>query len=322
MAEAGGKGLDPRLDDGMKSIAARMGEDLFALRRQEEDDRIAEACQFVSPKFTYLKFHVIRPFEFFLLKLFGLYRVGQRNFRDIHVVENTVRIDGLARELEGFTLMHLSDLHIDLDPSLADAIASAAGAVKCDACVMTGDYKNYTVGDPSEALAILEKLRGALPSPCFAVLGNHDTLDMVIPLEDAGYRVLLNESALLRRGSASVLIAGVDDPYIYQTHSIERAIAGAPKCDAKVLLAHSPVIRAEADKAGFDLMLCGHTHGGQVCLPGGHAILNNDRSPRRFISGRWKSGRLQGYTSRGTGGCGLPVRFFCPPEITLHRFVG
>lgn len=300
-------------------LARRMGEELYAKRRQGERDRIAEACRYVSPKFTYLKIHIIRPVEVAILKAAGFFRRGRRNFLDIRVVGNDIPVRGLPAALDGFSILQLSDLHIDIDPELADAVAKAVSGVRCDVCVLTGDYMNLTVGDPAQAIAMMSDLRLSLPSPAFAVLGNHDTLDMVAPLERAGYKLLMNEHAVVGRGGKQVVIAGVDDPYIYETHSIERALASAPAAAVRILLSHSPVIHAEAAAAGFDAMLCGHTHGGQICLPGGIAILNNDRARRRYISGRWTDGRLQGYTSRGTGGCGLPVRYFCPAEVTLHR---
>ena len=308
----------PARDD-QADIAARMGAELYALRRRREDDRVAEFCQYVSPKFTFIKIHFIRPVETFLLKATGLYRKGRREFHDFEVVENEIAIRGLPEGLDGFTLLQMSDLHIDIDSTLVETISAALSPLRYDACVLTGDYKNLTVGESDKAIALVARLRQAIAAPVYAVLGNHDTLDMVPPLESSGCRVLLNESVLLERGGGRLLLVGVDDPYIYKTHSIPNALAGAPEADARILVAHSPILFDEAASAGFDAYLCGHTHGGQVCLPNGYPILNNDRCPRRFISGRWTVDHLQGYTSRGTGGCGLPIRLHCRPEVTLHR---
>lgn len=301
------------------TIEERLGKETYAKRRREEDDRIAEFCQYVSPKFTYIKIHFIRPFEIFVMKLLGLYKKGYREFHDIQVAENEVPVANLPAELEGFTLMQMSDLHIDLDPTILSSIKTSLLGLRYDAAVLTGDYKNLTVGDWKDAVGLMTQLRQSITAPTYAVLGNHDTLDMVDPLEAAGYKVLLNESVILERAGKKILLAGVDDPYIYQTHDIPRALANAPAADAKILLAHAPTVYAEAANAAFDLMLCGHTHGGQVCLPNGAPICNHGRCPRRFVSGRWSYNNLVGYTSRGTGGCGVPIRFFCRPEITLHR---
>jgi predicted MPP superfamily phosphohydrolase len=303
-------------------LAERLGPELYALRRQEEDDRIAEFCQYVSPKFTYIKIHIIRPIEVFIMKLVGLYSKGRREFHNIEVVENDIVVPGLPAALDGYTILQLSDLHIDIDPALVETVSKAIAPLTYDACVLTGDYKNLTVGESAEAVALLSGLRPSIKSSVYGVLGNHDTLDMVAPLEKAGCRLLLNESVILERDGGRILLAGVDDPYIYKTHSIAKALADAPAADVRILLAHSPTILDEAEAAGFDAYLCGHTHGGQVCLPNGYPILCHERCPRRCISGRWSSGRLQGYTSRGTGGCGLPIRLFCRPEVTLHRLRG
>jgi len=68
----------------------------------------------------------------------------------------------------------------------------------------------------------------------------------------------------------------------------------------------------------FDLHLSGHTHGGQICLPGGIPLIRNGNCPKEMIAGAWRYGKMHGYTSRGTGCCGVAARFFCPPEITVH----
>jgi hypothetical protein len=84
-------------------------------------------------------------------------------------------------------------------------------------------------------------------------------------------------------------------------------------------LAHSPEPYRLAAHAGFDLMLSGHTHGGQICLPGGIALMTNADCPRRFCKGAWRYHTMQGYTSVGSGSSVVGVRFNCPPEMTLHQ---
>ena len=152
----------------------------------------------------------------------------------------------------------------------------------------------------------------------FAILGNHDFLEMVPGLEEIGLVVLLNESTWIERGGQRLWIAGIDDPHFYKTHDIERAGSEIPSGACAVLLSHSPETHAQAAEAGFQLQLSGHTHGGQICLPGGRALVVPCNVPKKFHAGRWTHGRLQGYTSRGTGACGVAARWNCPPEITLH----
>ena len=125
-------------------------------------------------------------------------------------------------------------------------------------------------------------------------------------------------AAVSTRHGARVHVAGVDDPHFFQTDDLERALAGRPDGAFSLLLSHSSLLHPRAEAAGVRLMLSGHTHGGQFCLPGGLSLLNNTRSPRRLLKGAWRHGNLHGYTSRGIGCTGLPLRFNCPPELVVH----
>lgn len=248
----------------------------------------------------------------------GLYGVGYRQFHDLKVSENTLELRRLPAEFDGFRILHLSDLHLDLDTSLTDTIIRALDGCRYDICVITGDYRNYTVGDPEPALHELSRLMEALPAPVYGVLGNHDNVETVPAMEAMGMRILLNESVAIKRGPKTMYLAGVDDPGIYRTHRLDRALRDIPQLSTVILLSHSPIIYREAAAAGVDLVLAGHLHGGQICLPGGGIILRNDRSPRRVASGEWSEKDTLGYTSRGTGACGVPLRLFCPPEAVVH----
>ncbi len=304
-----------------EEIARRMGRDLYERRLRMEDDRIAEFGQFLTTKFTFFKRNLIRPAQTALLKALGLWERGRRNFRDVRLERNEIPLPGLPAALDGFSILQLTDLHIDMDPAMADIVSDLVRDIRCDVCVLTGDYKNLTVGPEAESVRLMTGLIPRLPQPLFGVLGNHDYANMVLPFEKAGCRMLLNENAVLEQDGAKLLIAGVDDPSIYGTCDFDAALRGAPADAAvKILLAHSPTVFRQARDAGFDLLLAGHMHGGQVCLPGGRLLLRNDhfRCPRRLLKGAWEWEGLHGYTSRGTGGCGLPVRFNCPPEATLH----
>src|SRR5690606_31536466 len=109
------------------------------------------------------------------------------------------------------------------------------------------------------------------------------------------------------------------DPHYYRADNLEKAAAGLPDGAVTILLAHSPEIYRHAAYADFDLLLCGHTHGGQICLPGGRPIICNANSPRELCRGAWRYRDLQGYTSLGSGACMVDVRINCPPEITVHH---
>ena len=252
--------------------------------------------------------------------MLGIRELLRRRFLDVQVVRQEWRLRSLPAAFDGFRLLQLSDLHCDLDVELTPAVENLVQSTPHDAAVLTGDFRNGMDGDHGPCLRELARICAALAPVRFGILGNHDFLEMVPELEKIGLPVLLNESAALERDGARLWISGIDDPHFYKTHDIAKARAGIPSNECAILLSHSPETFAEAADAGFQLMLSGHTHGGQICLPGGHPIVVPCRVPRKFISGRWEHFGLQGYTSRGTGGCGIAARWNCPPEITLHIF--
>lgn len=253
------------------------------------------------------------------LKLSLLYGVGRRNALRIRLVENDVFIPRLPPAFDGFTLLHISDLHLDANEAFPAVLAERVQGLAYDACVLTGDFRYQTFGPIGPALDGLRRLRASLRNPVYAVLGNHDSVYMVPTIEDLGIRLLLNESVVLRRGEAQLQLAGVDDPHFFRADDLARACRDLDPRWPALLLAHSPEIFRQAAHAGFDLMLCGHTHGGQISLPGGLGLIYNANCPRRYCKGPWRHGAMQGYTSVGAGSSVVDVRFNCPPEITLHR---
>ena len=114
-------------------------------------------------------------------------------------------------------------------------------------------------------------------------------------------------------------LAGIDDAHHYRLDDIPKAAAGIPQTAFSILLSHTPEVYREAAAARFDLLLGGHTHGGQICLPGAIPITLGSVLPRRMGSGAWAYDGMTGYTSVGVGSCVEPVRLNCPPAITLHR---
>jgi hypothetical protein len=185
--------------------------------------------------------------------------------------------------------------------------------------VLTGDYRGKTYGPYAATLAGMAKVRAALNGTIYGVLGNHDTICMVPGLEEMGIRVLLNEADVIERGGTRIHLAGVDDPHFYQMDNIEKAAADIPYDEFSILVSHTPEIYRQAAHADFNLLLGGHTHGGQICLPGGIPITLDSVLPRSMGAGPWKYHGMIGYTSVGAGVSIVPVRFNCPPEITLHH---
>jgi hypothetical protein len=256
------------------------------------------------------------------LRLTGLYGRGRRNATDIRVRHNLVTIPALPPPFHGLRLLHLSDIHLDMEPAILQAMIEQVAATDHDLCVITGDFRARTFGDCRPAIDAMARLRPYLAGPVYGVLGNHDFIEMVPDLESLEVRVLVNEALTLERDGAVLYLAGIDDPHYYGADNLEKAAGGIPPEAIAILLSHSPEIYRQAALAGFKLMLCGHTHGGQICLPGGIPLTYNAKCPRRLGRGPWLWGEMQGYTSAGAGSCVVPVRFNCPPEITVHRLAG
>lgn len=310
--------------DEVRRLKKRIGNRTFDRRlarehyRKGETDVPAHGWGRIRRLLVVHKLRWIGPAVRFCFRASGLFPLAHRNYLRLRVTEREQRLERLPKAFDGFRVLHLSDLHLDLDPTLLTVLVPLLKEVKADVCVLTGDYRNHTIGDWHEAVGYFRAMMESLSMPVYGVLGNHDSLEQVEPLETTGARILLNEHVILERGGAKICLAGVDDPNVYRTHHVSSALKNVPQEMCKILLAHSPAAWDVAEKAGVDLYLAGHLHGGQICPPWGGVYLRNDRSPSAFWVGEWSSGAMKGYTSRGTGGCGVPLRLFSPPEVVVH----
>ncbi len=253
------------------------------------------------------------------LKLCGLYGRGKRNAARVKVRRNAIRSSRLPSAFDGFTILHLSDLHVEMSGPAMRTVVDLVSGLDYDLCVITGDFRARTFGSFEDALDGVAPVCAALKGPIYGVLGNHDTIKMTPGLEDMGVLMLLNEAVRVERGGESIHLAGIDDAHFFRVDNIEKAAADIPFDEFSILLSHTPEVFRQAAHAGFDAILCGHTHGGQICLPGGIPITLDSALPRAFGAGAWKYCNMSGYTSVGAGSSVLPVRLNCPPEITLHH---
>lgn len=306
-----------------EDLEARVGRPHLSARLSLQVDHSARFFGKGFGKFHWENIELIPQTLDLILRASGLNRRGRRNVLNYEIVEHDLPISNLPDAFHGFRLLQLSDIHMDGIPDEGRRLIETIRALKFDFCVMTGDFRFHTHGNYDPCLIGMKRLAHSIACPfgMAGILGNHDFLEMVPLLESCGIRMLLNEAVTLKKDGAPLHILGLDDAHFYGVHDLGKAMRNLPKEDPKILLAHSPELIAEAAAAGLDGYLCGHTHGGQICLPGGIPILTNAHCPRTYTSGAWKYESMQGYTSRGTGSSGLPVRFFCRPEITLHRLV-
>ena len=231
-----------------------------------------------------------------------------------------ITLPGLPRQLDGLRLVHITDLHWDVYTNAArmHAVFDEITALKPDLVVLTGDlithYRRHI--DPcTDALARLRARLGV-----FAVLGNHDHWASGRLVTDAlrkrGVHVLVNEHVLVDGG---LWLVGVDDPHL-QFSDLDKALDGIADDDGRprLLLAHSPDIMAEAE-GRVDVVLTGHTHGGQVSFPVVGPLLRATRreAGRSFVQGMKRAGSTLCFTNRGLGTVLIPIRFNCRPEVAV-----
>jgi predicted MPP superfamily phosphohydrolase len=230
-----------------------------------------------------------------------------------------VPIENLGSALEGFRIVHMSDIHLHPFTQIEfirEAMA-LANSLQPDVIALTGDY----ITDEVDSIFELAPALGALNARygVFASMGNHEVwTDPVVvraSLEAAGLSVLVNEGVTLGIGREVIYLAGLDAVWDGQpdlSAALEQAPPGAPV----VLLAHEPDFADESSLDGrVSLQLSGHSHGGQICLPGLGPIASAPHA-QKYVQGLYNVNGTRVYTTRGIGTGPIPHRINCPPEVT------
>lgn len=260
--------------------------------------------------------HLAEP----LMRAVGLGRRALANTLAVEVSEIELFFPHLPRAFDGYTIAHFSDLHVGRVPGLIDRVLEQLRDQAVDLAVMTGDFQSRGTPSPAATAAEIAPLIAAInPSDgIFGVLGNHDTHDVVEALEDLGVRMLINEHASVVRDGSAIRLSGVDDINRFYTEAARQTLATSSAGQFSIALVHSAEMADVAAAAGYALYLSGHSHGGQVCLPGGRPILTAMDSHRRLAAGPWQWEGMLGYTTRGVGVV-QRTRFNCPPEVVVLR---
>ncbi|HUA15784.1 MAG TPA: metallophosphoesterase [Verrucomicrobiae bacterium] len=237
-----------------------------------------------------------------------------------------IQLARLPKSFSGFRIALISDIHFG--PFMGRAgvgrAVRLAQTFSPDLLVLVGDFVSHPFGQSNGAAGahhaepcadVLATWKGV---PMAAVLGNHDWWNgaeiVTGALAERGITVLRNQSIAIERGGDRLWIAGVDD--VYEGHAdLPRALSSVPNSEATLLLAHEPDFADYAARFPIDLQLSGHSHGGQVRVPGIGPIVLPELG-RKYNNGWYRSGNLQIYTNRGLGVIDPPVRFNCPPEVT------
>jgi predicted MPP superfamily phosphohydrolase len=258
----------------------------------------------------------------------GLYS-GEYERHALTVEQRTIKLPGLADSFHGLRIAQISDIHYDefTEPYFVKQVVARVNALQPDIVVFTGDLismdplpKHIAQQLSYPAAALLKAITCPLR---YAVLGNHDVMvNMTVvtnALEINGFNVLANQYVPFERDGRRIWLSGVRD-VLARLARLEDAVPKAPikNGDPVILFAHEPDFADHvAHYGGVDLMLAGHTHGGQVRLPFIPPLALPPLG-KKYVQGLFRVGNTQLYVNRGVGTVGAPFRFLCTPEITIH----
>ena len=245
--------------------------------------------------------------------------------RTPEVKEVRVPIKNLPGNFDGFRIVQLTDVHISptFRRSCVEEIVAVVNTLNADIVALTGDLVDGTVAQLAYDAAPLGKIKSAAGN--YFVTGNHEyysgVIEWIAEVRRLGFTVLINEHRIITSGKSKMLLAGVTDyreSRILADHRSDpqKALSAAAETNIKILLAHQPKSIFAAARAGYDLQISGHTHGGQF-FPWNFVV----GLTQPYVSGLYKHADTQIYVSRGTGYWGPPVRVGSPSEITLIKLV-
>jgi len=244
--------------------------------------------------------------------------------RWVEIVEITIETEKIPKDSK-IKIVQLSDLHIHEIGDREKYVLKVIEEINPDLVVITGDL----IDDKKNVDKLYSFLRNiSHVKRIYVILGNWDHwsgIDLneyIRDLEALGVTVLVNSNDVITEDTFCLNIVGVDDPHTGRAN-LEKALTDIKSDCYTLLLAHSPEIIDKIAKKNIDLILTGHTHGGQVILPiYGPLFLPVEEKYRKYSSGLFKIGNSTLYVNRGLGTSILPVRFLCRPEITVIKIVG
>jgi predicted MPP superfamily phosphohydrolase len=248
--------------------------------------------------------------------------------RRLTVSEASVSLPGLGEGLSGVKVLLITDIHVGpfLKPGALENTFTKLLSLCPDLILIGGDLTTSGVNE-FEPFASAFRLLEA-PFGVFAVQGNHEHYtkhpeELRRAVEALGIRFLHNSSVVIERGGARLVLAGIDD--LWAGHpDLDAALSGAKRVPSTepapvVLLSHNPDVFFEAARRGVHLVLSGHTHGGQIRIPGARPLIRQSRYG--LDHGRYATDGAELVVSRGLGADGLPLRVGCPPEAVFLRLV-
>jgi len=295
----------------MDGDAARGRTDDWATRRRAiASGRVWVGPDGPRPRWRHHLFSLLLGLFGCALRLTPLHARGLGNALDLRLSEIELAPAGLPRAFDGYRILHLSDTHLDILPALADAGAPLLDGLEVDLLALTGDVHGHARNPLAWSVEPLARLLSGVRvrDRRLAVLGNHDPVEMVEALAPLGFETLVNRSVTLSRAGETVRVTGLDDVHSFYTPAARRAL-DEPQDGFRIALVHSAEMADHAAAAGVGFYLCGHTHGGQICLPGGRVVFAQLVRCRHGASGLWRHDDMMGYTSPGLGVSPPTLRF-------------
>ncbi|HEV8131166.1 MAG TPA: metallophosphoesterase, partial [Acidobacteriota bacterium] len=248
--------------------------------------------------------------------------IAYREAHRIQISYQTIQLAHLPKAFDGFQILLMSDLHLGTDSSLTDQLLYQLNSVRADLLLIAGDFRNLYADERATTSQLLRLLAGIQKFPhTYAVRGNMDSVLMMQQVETLGIRVLRNEREIFKRGNATLGIAGAAAPF--STGALNRCLQrfqdpqGKPLPECQILLAHFPDVILWEEARQADLILAGHTHGGQIRIPFLGPLWTKSKLGRKYASGLFTFGNTQLFITRGVGTAYVPLRFLSPPEIVL-----
>ena len=243
--------------------------------------------------------------------------------RDFEIVDVKVSIPDLDPSFNDYRIVHISDIHLGqwISAKRIEGVVNLVNKLKPDLIAITGDSVSYVVNEP--VLDMLRFLKNLKPKDAtVAVLGNHDhwvgAEEIRKVMDESKIIELENDVYTLKRGGAMLYIAGVDSITL-EKHDLDVVLRKLPSSGPAILLAHEPDFADESAATGrFSLQLSGHSHGGQMIIPGIGTPFRGSKF-KKYPLGEYQVGDMVQYTNRGLGTNVFWIRINCPPEITILR---
>lgn len=252
------------------------------------------------------------------LALFGI--DGYYEAHSLRLTPATIVLSRLPQSFNGMTCALIADVHRGPYVSqerVADMVARV-NATHPDLIVLAGDYVSMRASYIEPCIAELGKL--SAPMGVYAILGNHDHwVDASLTrqmLSQVGILDLTNTNIAIRRGEASIWLCGVGDLWTDE-QDLDSTLSGVPDEGLRILLSHNPDYADRILDRNVDLVLSGHTHGGQICIPFYGPIVSSSRHPHKYAGGLVHMGSMQVFLTRGVGTIRPPVRLNCPAEVSI-----